>query len=238
MSAYLNRFYEQLRQRYQGSLVRVETVREIGPNAKEYMSKLAKAGLIEKVRWGWYWIPDEVKGVLDFLEKDRNFKVVSSQTAASFWNYDFVHRDIYMVKVKDRSYGEALEAFAKQRGWNIRVEYIKGASDVRCIKIGKLLVEDVESTIIECLQNWAFLDGFAALYSNREKIKLKKLFEQGYWKRVSGTNVRVRQALAYGCHRANALVGGNLFPVRETRLDDGFIKREIDEAIGRVVELG
>jgi len=238
MPEYLNRVYEKLKQRFQGSLVRVETVREIEPNAKEYLNKLAKAGLIERVKWGWYWVPDKVKDVWDFLENDGNFKVVSSQTAASFWNYDFVHRDICMLKVKDRSYGEALEAFAKHKGWNVQVEYIKEPSDVGYVKVGKLLVEDVESTIIECLQNWAFADGFAALYSNREKIKLKKLSEQSYWIRISGTNVRVKQALEYGCYRANELAEEDLFPVKKTRLNDEFVRREIDETIQKVVELG
>lgn len=238
MSAYLNRVSEKLKQRYGGSLVRVEAVKEIEPNAKEYMSKLAKAGLIERVKWGWYWIPGEVGDVWDFLGKDGNFKVVSSQTAASFWNFDFVHRDICMVKVTDRSYGEALEVFAKRRGWSIQVEYVKEPFDFRYVKIGRLLVEDVEGTIIECLQNWAFLDGFAVLYSNREKVRLRELAERGYWKRVSGTSVRVRQALEYGCYRVNMLVREDLFPVKGTRLDDEFVVRDIDEAIEKVVELG
>jgi hypothetical protein len=238
MQAYLNRFHEKLKQRYQGSLVRVKTVKEVEPNAKEYTNKLAKAGLIERGKWGWYWIPDEVKDVWDFLKKDRNFKVASAQTAASFWNYDFVHRDILVLKVKDRSYGKALEAFAKRKGWNIQIDYVKEPSEARYIKIGKLLVEDAESTIIECVQNWAFTDGFAVLYSNRGKIKLKQLSKRGYWKRISGTDVRVRQALEYGCRRANEMTGEYLFPVKEARLDDEFLRREIDEAVERVVELG
>jgi hypothetical protein len=33
-------------------------------------------------------------------------------------------------------------------------------------------------------------------------------------------------------------LGGFEFPHRETKLEDNFVKREIDEAIERVVELG
>jgi len=62
------------------------------------------------------------------LEKDKNFKVISAQTAASFWNNDFVHRDVYVLKVKDRSYGKALKEFAKKKGWNVEAEYSKDPS--------------------------------------------------------------------------------------------------------------
>jgi hypothetical protein len=110
--------------------------------------------LIEKVTWGWYWIPDEVKDIWEFLRKDKNFEVISSQTAASFWNHDFIHRNIYIVKVNNKSYGKALEAFARSKGWN------------------------VEETIINCMQNLAFVDAFAVLYANRERIKPEKLAQK------------------------------------------------------------
>lgn len=80
------------------------------------MNKLAKAGLIEKVRWGWYWVHDKIKDPLEFFEKDRRFKIVSCQSAASLWNQDFIHRDAYLLKVRDRSYAGALEEFAGRRG--------------------------------------------------------------------------------------------------------------------------
>ncbi|RLG53329.1 MAG: hypothetical protein DRO00_04420 [Thermoproteota archaeon] len=51
------------------------------------------------------------------------FKIVIKQTAASVWNYDFIHRDVYRLAVEDSSYKRALEGFARQMGWNFEVEY-------------------------------------------------------------------------------------------------------------------
>src|SRR5665647_261167 len=124
MPEYLTQFSKKLKP-YKGSLVRVKSVIGTEPNAKEYLNKLSKEGSIERVKWGWYWVPTEVKDVWDFLEKDQNFKVVSAQTAASFWNNDFVHRDVYVLKVKDKSYGKALKEFGKKKGWNFEVEYFE-----------------------------------------------------------------------------------------------------------------
>ena len=83
MPEYLTQFNKKLKP-YEGSLVRVKSVIGTEPNAKEYLNKLSKEGSIERVKWGWYWVPTDVKYVWDFLEKDQNFKVVSAQTAASF----------------------------------------------------------------------------------------------------------------------------------------------------------
>jgi len=237
MSNYLKEFHERLRE-WRGSLVRVKSLKSIEPNAKEYLNKLSKEGLIERVKWGWYWVPTEIKDVWDFLEKDKNFKVISAQTAASFWNYDFIHRDVYVLKVRDKSFGKALKEFARRRGWNVEAEYSKDFSKAKYKKFGKLLVEDMEDNVIECLQNWAFTDAFATLYSNRDRISLDRLYKESYWKRVSKTDVRVRQALEYGCHRINELSGKELFPSREPKLEDDFVRREIDEAVEKVVELG
>jgi hypothetical protein len=236
MPEYLHEFNERLKP-FKGSLVRVKSVKEIEPNAKEYLNKSSKEGVIERISWGWYWVPTEIKSIWDFLEKDKNFKVVSAQTAASFWNNDFVHRDIYVLKVKDKSYGKALKAFAKKKGWNIEVEYSKDPSKIKYHKVGNLLVEDIEENIIDCLQNWAFADAFATLYENRNKINLNRLYKESYWKRISKTNVRAKQALEYGFHQLEEL-GGVEFPHRETKLEDDFVKREIDEAVEKVVELG
>jgi predicted transcriptional regulator of viral defense system len=236
MPEYLKEFNAKLKD-LEGSLVRVKSVKNIAPNAKEYLNKLAAEGYIKRVKWGWYWIPTEITDVWNFLEKDKNFKVVSGQTAASFWNNDFVHRDIYVLKVKDKSYGKALEEFGKKKCWNFKVEYSKDASKIKYTKIGNLLVEDMEETIIECLQNWAFSDAFATLYENRDKINVERLYRESYWKRISKTNVRAKQALEYGFHQLEEL-GGAEFPHRETKLADNFVKREIDEAIEKVVLLG
>jgi hypothetical protein len=236
MPEYLQKFGQRLRP-FRGSLVRVSSIKEIEPKAKEYLNKASKEGIIERIKWGWYWVPTEIKSVWDFLAKDKNFKVVSAQTAASFWNNDFVHRDIYVLKVKDRSYGEALKAFAKKKGWNIEVQYSKDPSKMKYRKVGSLLVEEIEENIIECLQNWAFADAFATLYENKEKINLKRLYKESYWKRISKTNVRAKQALEYGFHQLEEEAGVE-FPHREAKLEDDFVRRGIDEAIEKVAELG
>ena len=236
MPGYLTEFNEKLSP-FKGSLVRVNSVRNIEPHAKEYLNKLAKEGLIERVKWGWYWIPTKVEDFWDFLEKDKNFKVISAQTAASFWNNDFIHRNVYVLKVKDKSYGQALKEFSKKKGWNVEVEYSKDASKIKYRKVGSLRVEDIEENVIECVQNWAFADAFATLFENRHKINLDRLYKESYWRRVSKTNVRVKQALEYGFHQVSEL-GGVEFPHRETKLEDDFVKREIDEAVEKVVELG
>ena len=43
--------------------------------------------------------------------------------------------------------------------------------------------------------------------------------------------------MEYGFHQLEEL-GGVEFPHREAKLEDSFVRREIDEAIERVVELG
>ncbi|MFH0748370.1 MAG: hypothetical protein V1915_00365 [Candidatus Bathyarchaeota archaeon] len=236
MADYLKEFHKKLRD-CRGSLIRVKSIKSIEPNAKEYLNKSSKKGLIERIKWGWYWVPTETTDIWDFLEKDKNFKVVSAQTAASFWNNDFIHRDVYVLKVKDKSYGKALKEFAKKRGWNVEVKYLKDPSKIRYRKVGNLLVEDIEENVIDCLQNWAFADAFATLYENRDRINLDRLYKESYWKRISKTNVRAKQALEYGFHQMSEL-GGAEFTHRETKLDDDFVRREIDEAIEKVVELG
>lgn len=236
MPDYLKEFHERLRE-LEGSLVRVKAVKEIEPNAKEYLNKLSKEDLIERVKWGWYWVPTKIRDIWDFLGKDKNFKVVSAQTAASFWNNDFVHRDVYVLKVKDKSYGKALKEFGKKRGWDIEVEYSKDPSKIKYRQIGNLFVEDIEDNVIECLQNWAFIDAFATVYENRNRINLDRLYKASYWKRVTKTNVRVKQVLEYGFHQM-AKLGDVRIPHKEPRFNDNFVKREINEAVEKVVELG
>ena len=235
MKRYLKRFNKRLRKKFSGCLVKVGEVKKIEPNAKEYLEKLAKAGLIEKIRWGWYWVPNNIKDPWDFFEKDKGFKIVSCQTAASLWNGDFIHRNIYLLRVFDRSYGKALEEFAKRRNWDFQVEYIDKPMNYR--KVGKLLIQDINETIIDCMQRWAFMDAFATLYSNKSKVNLENLLKQSYWKRIRESNVRVRQALEYGCSLINELIGKELFKIRKKKLKDEYIKREIKEAIEKVIEL-
>jgi len=237
MPEYLQRFHEELADQWKGSLVRVNAVKKIEGNAKEYLNKLAKEGYIERVKWGWYWVPDEVKDVWDFLQKDRNFKVLAAQSAASFWNNDFIHRDAIALKVSDISFAKALKEFSSKRGWNFILEYVH-QSKIRYKKFGNLFVEEIEDSIMDCMQNWAFIDAFATLYSNKERIRLNQLLKKAYWKRISKTDVRIRQALEYGCNMINKSLGKGIFSVREPMLEDLYVKREIDEAIERVVELG
>jgi len=100
-----------------------------------------------------------------------------------------------------------------------------------------LFVEDVDETIVECMQRWAFIDAFATLYSNRSRVRLKDLLKQSCWKRIKGTEVRVGQALEYGCSLINELTGKDLFKVKKPKLEDEYVKHEIEEAVERVVEL-
>ena len=162
--------------------------------------------------------------------------MVSVQTAASFWNYDFMHRDVYLLKVVDRSYGKALESFAQSRGWKIHVEIVN-KTDLEYTKVDGLLVETIEKTVVECIQNWAFVDAFASLYTNKERLRLKQILKKAYWKRISGSDVRVRQALEYGCYLIDKSTGQKIFNAKESWLNDDYIKREIDEAVEKVVSL-
>jgi len=235
MEGYLQRFYEKLKEKYGGSLVKVEEIRKIEPNAKEYLNKLAREGLIERVRWGWYWIPDEIKDPWEFFEKDKNFKIISCQTAATLWDLGFMNVGTFVVKVTDKSYGKALEEFFKKRGWRIWVEVVSKPTSY--VKLNGLLVESLDETIIECVQRWAFMDAFAALYVNRDKIDLKTLLKKCYWRRIKGTNVRVKQAIEYGCHLINKLTGKNMFNVRKMEIKDEYLKGWIEEAVEKVVEL-
>ncbi|MGQ9722409.1 MAG: hypothetical protein ACUVXA_13925 [Candidatus Jordarchaeum sp.] len=81
------------------------------------------------------------------------------------------------------------------------------------------------------------MDAFAVLYSNSNKINLKDLSKKSYWKRIRGTDIRVRQALGYGCHLINKLSGKKMFTVQKTELADEYVKHEIEEAVQKMVEL-
>jgi hypothetical protein len=233
MEAYLEQFYKSLAG-WKGSLFKVNHLKQ--PNAKEYLSKLARTGAVERVAWGWYWMPAKIKDFWDFLRRDRNFKIVAGQTAASFWNHDFIHRDAYLVKVKDHSYGKALMAFAERGGWNVVVE--SAGENERYTEIDGIYVETLEDCVIECMQHWAFADAFSVLYANQNKQLFSKLARRSYWKRISKTDIRIRQALSYGCYQLNELRGEKIFLVRKSNLEDAFVAKEIDEAVEKVVELG
>ncbi len=232
---YLENFHSQLAKRWQGSLFRVSDACRINRRAKEYLHRLSKEGYLKRIHWGWYFIPAEYKDPWDFLTKDRGFKVIIKQTAASLWNYDFVHRDVYRLTVKDRSYGKALESFAKEMGWDFEVEYHERIP-YEYRRVDKLFVETIESSIVSCISDWSFLDAFATLYFRRDDIDFKKLKRMGRWKRISGTDTRVWTALKYGCKLFNESFGKEVFRVKIRGELSEDMKELIQEAVEKVVE--
>lgn len=224
MDPYLSEFRRRLAG-HAGSLVKVASVRSA--QAKEYMSKLAKEGGVERVAWGWYYIPGkkELKEPLDFLAQDENFKVLTGQTAASVWNGDFIHREAVTLTVDDPSYGKALESFSKTRGWTFAVEYDPRAKKIPAKKVGKLLVEEPEATVVDCFRRWAFVDAVATMTPKMHSDRLK----ESYWSRIPKTDVRIGQALAYVSHR---LFGHDA----DARISNDYVRRELDEAIEKVKE--
>lgn len=210
-----------------GSLVKVSDVR-LG-HAKEYLGKLAREGAVERVAWGWYYVPGrrQPASALEFLAADRHFKVVTGQTAASFWNGDFIHREAVTVTVEDPSYKRALEAFAARRGWSIEADVDKEARRIPHKRFGPLVVQDRDSTIVDCFQRWAFMDAIATL-SPRAVERVRRASS---WNRIARTDVRVGQALEYAAHR---MYGSG----REVAISDAYVREALDEAVEKVMELG
>jgi len=230
---YLDSFNEALRRSYLGSLFSVKHVYRFHPRAKEYLYRLKGLGKVKRVSWGWYYIPKE-QDVWSFLAEDKNFKVLIKQTAASIWNYDFVHRNVYRLAVKDKSYKRALEEFGRSRGWIFEVE-VYDEIPYEYIRLDNLLVESLESSIVSCIAEWSFLDALAALYFRREEIDFNKLKKISRWRRVSRGNIRVWSVIKYACSLFNEKTGEDLFRVRKNSLG-GSIKELVDEAVNRVVE--
>ena len=235
-SAYLDKFEKKL-EKFQGSLVKVKSIKKIEKNAKEYLNKLSKLGKIEKVCWGWYYIPDKSKDVWDFLRKDKNFKIIIKQTAASFWNYDFVHRNIVHLAVKNKSYKKALEEFGKKRGWIFEIEQFNDVKKrFNYIESDGLLIESPESCLVNCISDWSFLDAFSVLYFRKDEISLDILKKLGMWKRISRTNIRVWNVLGYGCKLFNESFGNRVFDIRTKNLARNDMKELVEESIEKVVE--
>ena len=230
---YLDAFNAALRREYSGSLFSVRHACRFHPRAKEYLYRLKNLGYIRRVGWGWYYVPKE-QDVWGFLAEDKNFKVLIKQTAASIWNYDFVHRNVYRLAVKDRGFKRALEAFGRRRGWIFEVE-VYDRIPYEYNQVGKLLVESLESSIVSCIAEWSFLDALAALYFRRDEVDFSKLRAIGRWKRVSGSGMRVWSVIKYGCSLFNERSGKKLFRVRKTSLSSD-IRELVDEAVGRVIE--
>jgi hypothetical protein len=94
-----------------------------------------------------------------------------------------------LIKVGDKSYGEALKNFCKSRKWEVEVEYVR--AKIKYVKVGGLLIERMEDCIIDCFKHWAFMDAFATLYVNRKEMNIERLFRENRWKRIPHTRVRV-----------------------------------------------
>jgi len=234
---YLEKFFEHLESKWEGSLFTVKDVEQIHHRAKEYLYRLEKAGKVERVCWGWYYLPGEIKDVWDFLAKDRGFKVVIKQTASSIWNYDFIHRNVYRLAVKNPSYKRALKEFARKKSWIFEVEYydnLKKKFDYQ--KVDGLFVEKPDSCIVNCTVDWSFLDAFATLYFRRDEIPLENVKNLGRWKRISKTNVRAWNVIKYGCNLLNKYLNEDVFNVRDTSLRREDLKELVEEAVEKVVE--
>ena len=232
---YLEDFRAVLTKKWLSSLFRVRDVEKEHPRAKEYLHRLSKRGVVNRVGWGWYYIPKEYRDPWEFLAKDRRFKVVIKQTAASIWNYDFIHRDIYWLAVEDRSYKRALEGFARQIGWNFEIEcYSKVPYEY--VRVDGLFVEAPESCIVSCMSEWAFTDAFAILYFRKDEVDFEKLKRMARWRRISRTDIRVWTAVKYGCSLLNERLGKRVFRVRSTDLKHDDVRELVEEAVEKVIE--
>ncbi len=227
MEAHLENFRERLKP-LEGSLVRPAQVS--GSRSKHYLGWLARKGAVERVTWGWYYVPArrQPRSAYEFLARDRGFKVVTGQSAASFWNGDFVHREAVVVAVEDSSYARALRAFGQERGWQIEAEHDPNARKIPTRKAGGLRIEAPEETVVDCIRRWAFVDAVATLTKDMPFDEMRRRF---YWRRIRGSDVRVGQALEYAAH--------GLFGVgRKPRVADRYVREELDEAIWKVKEIG
>jgi predicted transcriptional regulator of viral defense system len=232
---YLEQFKKRLEKQWKGSLVSVAEAKAIEPNARKYLSQLAQQAQIEKIIWGWYWVPEKYRDFFDFLGKEQHFKVVQKQTAGAFWNGDFIHRDVYRIAVRDRSYGMALEKLAGSHGWKIQIE-TKDFKKSTYQRVGRICVERLEDTIVDCVKEWAFTDAFASLHQHYKKVDWDKISRR-YWERLSGSNARVGSVLKYATSIMNHQMGTKFYSANRSRISDGFIKRQIEEAAEKVVDL-
>jgi hypothetical protein len=231
---YLQEFSTALREKWKGSLFKVSEAKQVNARAKEYLHRLGKLGEVERVYWGWYYLPEK-QDVWEFLVSDKKFKVLIKQTAASIWNYDFVHRNVYRLAVEDLSYKKALERFGKERGWVFEVEYYnKIPYEYR--EVDRLMIEEPESCLVNCVAEWAFLDAFAVLYFRKDDVSFEKVRELARWKRISRTNTRVWNVIKYGCNLFNEQMEKKVFDVKATMLEQDDVKELVEEAVEKVME--
>jgi hypothetical protein len=231
---YLKQFNAALREKWKGSLFKVSEAKQVDARAKEYLHRLGRSGEIERVYWGWYYLPEK-QDVWGFLVSDKGFKVLIKQSAASIWNYDFVHRNVYRLAVEDLSYKKALERFGKERGWVFEVEYYD-KMPYEYMEVDELMVEERESCLVNCVADWAFLDAFAILYFRKDEISFDKVKEVARWKRISRTDTRVWNAIKYGCNLFNEQTEKKVFDVKVTRLEQDDVKELVEEAVEKVME--
>lgn len=227
MERYLEEFRDRLKP-YEGSLFSVAAVRE--PYAKHFLGELAREGAVQRVDWGWYYFPSRrpPETPFAFLAQDRNFKIVTGQTAASFWNADFIHREGVTVTVEGRSYGRALESFFKKREWQVDVQVDAGARKIKHRTVEGLKIEEPGRAVVDCMKRWAFVDAVAVLAAN-PNLPYKRLAEENAWARIPHTDVRVGQALRYAAHQ--------LFSEGpDVRIGNAVVREELDEAIEKVKE--
>jgi len=232
---YLAQFSSALKERWKGSLFKVSDAKEVNARAKEYLHRLERLGEVERICWGWYYLPEKHRDVWDFLTSDKGFKVLIKQTAASIWNYDFIHRNIYRLAVEDPSYKKALERFSRERGWIFEVEYY-GKVPFEYREVDPLFIETPESCLVNCVADWAFLDAFAVLYFRKDEISFYKIKALGRWSRISKTDVRTWTAIKYACSLFNERLGKKIFDVRITELEQGDVKELVEEAVEKVME--
>ena len=233
---YLERFHKKLKRGWKGSLISVAEAREIEPNAKKYLSQLARTGQVEKVAWGWYWVPGGTSDFFDFLVRDKHFKVLQKQSAAALWNGDFIHRDRFVVAVRDNSYARALEWFASSQKWNVKIE-ARDFEESQYRRIQSLPAEALEETIVDCIKEWAFADAFASLFQNYKIVDWGRISKH-YWERIPRSSVRVGQIMKYGTAIMRREGEDYGHGVGRVRISDDFVRRQVEEAAEQVIELG
>ncbi len=233
-NTYLQDFKSALKQEWAGSLFTVRSALRMNQRAKEYLHRLNKSGEVTRVHWGWYYLPEK-EDPWEFLVKDKGFKVVIKQSAASVWNYDFIHRDIIHLAVAEQSYKNALEGFAGKMGWDFEVEY-HDKIPYKYVNIDGLLVQTLETCIVDCIADWAFTDAFATLYYRRREVDFQKLRESARWRRVSKTATRAWQIITFGCGLLNKQQRRSVCKIRETASVPNELEELTREAIEKVVE--
>ncbi len=60
---YLQQFSSALKKKLDGSLFTVKDAAKIDIRAKEYLHRLRKLCEVNRVYWGWYYIPEEHRDV-------------------------------------------------------------------------------------------------------------------------------------------------------------------------------